>query len=727
MSILFESLCSHLVKRIQVVVVLLLGPSQAYGFNVYSLGGTEGNPWSAALSFQPGEYTVVDAQGTVTDLGRVRSPSTYATWQETLTVTVDSLGGQWLRPFFVADTLNLAQDGVRERIQRGHFDNLTASSRCRDISAAVQRMRPMVDGDPNTAAFFLASGSEDPGIKMGIFAQNMILDLGADYLIHRVRFFPRLGRENPRLDRLLADMKPPVLDEEILAEADFSVNFLPWFEVAGASHSAGFPEECRPAVGRWTGIGWFLTIPWGRYGTEVNDSRFTILDRDTENLDVVVDIRFPVRPLQWIALRPLFPTRNWEIAEFQVFGQGYVPRAVFTSAVLDFGEPVVWGKIRWQGVRDDLAQVAIRTRSGTDSDPERYWQKTPVPGEWRELTHEDYERTPDYERRVTRDEEHWSLWSVPYPWEWGLRDPGQAAHGWEDGTPNLSPGPAQYLQVQIVFLSPPRAAGRLQTLEWQFSRPSAREVIGEIWPIEVERTARTPFTYKVLPTLFDGDRGFDRLEIFTLTRVDTVRSVKVDKWEVIDAFPPRILDDRIVVGFPRLQGDGDTAKLIEVAFDARVVLYGTEFQGWVFDSQANEVKQLITAGDADEAYPGNTLRVRTDPLDAALLTPVEVIPNPFTPNGDGINDQVHFHFQIHDVTSPRMLSVRVYDLAGGLVRQMTERSVVRGVFGEGAKEPMWDGLDSRGQRVPPGVYLYRIVLDTDTGREERVGTLSVVY
>ena len=136
----------------------------------------------------------------------------------------------------------------------------------------------------------------------------------------------------------------------------------------------------------------------------------------------------------------------------------------------------------------------------------------------------------------------------------------------------------------------------------------------------------TAFTYSVLPTFDRDTQGFDRLEIFTLTRADTVRSVRVDGVEVSDQFPPEIQADRILVALPRLQGGDDTFKLVEVEFDARVVRYGTEFQGWIFDSQGTGVKQLIEPGDATVDFPGNALGVRPAGLGDALLTQVSVFP-----------------------------------------------------------------------------------------------------
>lgn len=704
------------------MVLIFLAPG-TYGFNVYRLGGEGGNSWEATLSYEPGVYWVVGTNGTTTEEGRLQSPTIYPTWNDTLVEWVDSTGGEWLRPVWIPDTLNLARNGVRNRVQRGLSDNLATSGGCIDNRGEVDAIKPVFDGDPKTAAFFFASPAENPETRMGYFVQNVVVDLGTNYPVKRIRFFPRLGRDNPKIDEILERMAPPRLRKEELAEEDFSTNFLAWFEIGGANSIRNFADNCF----------WQTDAsPWFQWVSHTarhpnSDPRWTILHKDEENLDVVVDLHFPVQLFQWVTFRPLFPLRNWEVAEFQVFGAGYIPRTVYTTAVLDFGENMAWGKIRWKGELDEGARVLIRTRSGTSPDPSRYWLATSIPGEFREGSREEYKRAPSSDRKIALDERHWSFWSSPYPWEVGLKDPDTAEHLWLDGSPILSPGPSRYFQIQVVLLSTLTGAGRLQDLEIQFSRPVAQEVVGEIWPLEVSRTKSATFTYSVRPTLFEQDPGFDHLEIFTLTRADTVRSVKVNAVEVRAQYPPQILEDRILVEFPRLQGDPDTGKLIEVIFDARVVRYGTEFQGWIFDGAGRGIKQLVKPGDASLAFPGNALGVRTEPLSAALLTQVTVSPNPFTPNGDGINEVAQFFFELHEVTVPRELSLRIYDLTGKRVRQFGKIPVVRGLFGGNPQDSAWDGMDEQGRKVNPGIYLYRLSLYVDGGTEERVGTLVVAY
>ena len=695
---------------------VLLAGAPAEGYNVYGIGAQQPNPWAAAISSDPGEYIVAGRDGLGTRRVAVGTETSYPTWSDTLAVAVDSTGGPWLRPFFLPDTLNLAEDGVRDRIKHGILYNIAISG-CNNIASAVVVVRPIFDGDPKTASLFRASATEDPAQRAQFYVQNTIVDLGADFPVNRVRFFPRIGRENPKLEEILDGMGPPRLRPEDLGEQDFSLNTLRSYEVSVAPRSAGFAGSCF-----WRNRPWFRRIAWSN---PQPDPQLTLIRRERENFDVVVDIRFPTRPLQWIAFRPVDPIANWEMAEFQVFGEGFVPRAVYTTAVLDFGEPMAWGRIRWRGQADPEARIILRTRSGSDSDPERYWIPGVIPGVDDELTRQEYDRA-DIGSRYTTPDENWSFWSAPYAWEDGLRDTTASPESWLDGTPIRSPGPARFLQLQMVFESPLRQAVRLQDLEIQFDRPSAARVVAEIWPLDVARTEAATFTYSVLPTLEDG-QGFDRLEVFTLTRIDTIRAVRVDGAPIDFTGAAEIADDRFVVSLPPLRDARDSFKLIEVDFDSDVVRYGTRFDGWIFDSEGGGVRQQVTEGDATAEYPGNALGVRTSDLGDSPLASVQAWPNPFSPNGDGINDVAFLQFRVHELSEPRRLTVDIHDLAGRRVRRLEELEVLRGLSGGSIPTPEWDGRDDAGRVVAPGLYLYRIHLDTDASTRVRSGAVAVAY
>jgi gliding motility-associated-like protein len=91
---------------------------------------------------------------------------------------------------------------------------------------------------------------------------------------------------------------------------------------------------------------------------------------------------------------------------------------------------------------------------------------------------------------------------------------------------------------------------------------------------------------------------------------------------------------------------------------------------------------------------------------------VTVRPNPFTPNGDGINDQTVFDFSSFDISHP---TLKLFNIAGRLIRSL-EPSRPRQEF-------YWDGLDDDAQLVPPGLFIYIIEED---GRKIESGHVAMV-
>ena len=159
-------------------VLLAAMASQASAFNVYKIGGEAGNPWQTALSFEPGTYAVLDGEGSAVETRPVGSNVVYPTWEDTLYEIVE--GGAWMRPFFVPPDLNLAHPDARTRIARGISNNITTSGSCSNISTQLVQVAPMFDGDPNTAAFFNVSTSENSGIQSRLYVQDSIVELGVN-------------------------------------------------------------------------------------------------------------------------------------------------------------------------------------------------------------------------------------------------------------------------------------------------------------------------------------------------------------------------------------------------------------------------------------------------------------------------------------------------------------------------------------------------------------------
>jgi len=204
--------------------------------------------------------------------------------------------------------------------------------------------------------------------------------------------------------------------------------------------------------------------------------------------------------------------------------------------------------------------------------------------------------------------------------------------------------------------------------------------------------------------------------------VQQVASVSIDGDPLdLDEFVPDIQADRVILSFPALQGEGDSFKQLEVSFEVPVLRYGTEFRSWVFNSQdPDQIRQQVGAGNATFRYSGNVLSVAT-PLQGDLLVDLETSSPVITPNGDGFNDVLTLNYKLRQLTLARPVTVRIYDLAGRLVREVDPESSRSGVF-----EQRWDGLDNDGNLVAPGSYLYDVTLSAEV-EERRTGVIGVTY
>ena len=165
----------------------------------------------------------------------------------------------------------------------------------------------------------------------------------------------------------------------------------------------------------------------------------------------------------------------------------------------------------------------------------------------------------------------------------------------------------------------------------------------------------------------------------------------------------------------------DSFKQLEVVFDVPVLRFGTEFSSWVFNSEdPDKIRQQVRPGNATFRFSGDVLAVKT-PVGGDLLVDVEVGPNPFTPNGDGLNETLAISYKLREVAVDRPVSVHIYNLAGRLVAELPPMPSRSGRF-----QQEWNGNDANGQQVAPGIYLYELLLDVEKS-ERKMGFVSVAY
>ena len=150
--------------------------------------------------------------------------------------------------------------------------------------------------------------------------------------------------------------------------------------------------------------------------------------------------------------------------------------------------------------------------------------------------------------------------------------------------------------------------------------------------------------------------------------------------------------------------------------------YGTTFDARVWDSdRLLEVPQPVNPGDATAEFEGNRVSVTTSAREQSLLQ-VSVDTEVVTPNGDGVNDSAILVYEILEITGTALVRVDVWDLSGRRVRQLH-----KGRDGIGRYPVSWDGRDDSQNLLPPGVYPYRVSMETDRDVVEKVGLLHVAY
>ena len=454
----------------------------------------------------------------------------------------------------------------------------------------------------------------------------------------------------------------------------------------------------------------------GSYGgVDPGRSVFSIVENTQDSIEAV----FPtMRATEVGLLITVTTSRNMEIAEVEIYGEGFVNRASYVSKMFDLEEPAILGEMRWQGRKDPQARIDIHSRSGKTLDPNMYWRNT---GRGDELSRFDengklldakgYAGLKTGEAaEITYDIENWSFWSPPYEFADSL------------GTPVISPSPNNVFQFRVDFQPDALQGGEVDFVEFSVTKPPlAQNVVGEVYPPEVPLGEVSQFTYAISPTMTPDHSGFDQIEIatpFGFAGVDSVRATGLVDWSVQVESPDSTLFS--VKLSPRREA-GDLGGPIEVYFRAPVLRYGTPFDGWIRDSDRPlELAQRINPGNAAPEFVSETLSVRTS-LSPRLLADLLVEPRVFSPNGDGVNDISRFSLNLLQVTENVPLRLEIFDLSGRLLHHQ------EGLHESGRFSFSWNGRDNQQALIAPGLYMYRIVVEAKNGVDQQTGTIAVVY
>ncbi|MBT4498851.1 MAG: hypothetical protein HOC74_14075 [Gemmatimonadetes bacterium] len=331
------------------------------------------------------------------------------------------------------------------------------------------------------------------------------------------------------------------------------------------------------------------------------------------------------------------------------------------------------------------------------------------------------------------------------------------------------PAGRPFFQLQVKLTSEdPHSATFVSNLRFELEfQTAAYEIKAEIVPaVDLTAGIDTTLIYAMRSHLEPNNVGFNRLRINTPTRVTGVEKVEfgyggltgLRRREAVEFREWARTDSFFAVGFPtidqsRMEGD---SLVVLVHFRARVLDLRTDFRGQVFldtlkaraRTEFNDEGMLIIGGRTHQGATIDTVRVLPQHIESGdvldfsptlsdrnslqVLTSIEqqieeviarvrLRPNPFTPNGDGINDELTISYDVLRVTRPVPVTVGIFDLSG---RQVGGFENLRQV---GEYTEVWDGTRRGRDIVPPGIYMMKISAKTDTGEFSLTRLIALAY
>ena len=397
---------------------------------------------------------------------------------------------------------------------------------------------------------------------------------------------------------------------------------------------------------------------------------------------------------------------NGDMSELVVIPTGHVAKVEIESDFIDLGDYAgdqrakqILG-ISWDAIQPEGTQLEVRTRTGFQlTDQITYYslsgEKLEDEAAWLNLNK--FLRGDPDTSIVAGDD--WSPWSVPYTADDRF----------------LSPSPRRFLQVQLILSSDePSLAPTVRSLDVEFIDAIIRGVEAEISPKQAEVAVPTTFTYKLWGD-FNEPASFDRLLFRTPSRADeTSLVVRVGGADRDDFTVEKITSDSLVVLLA--EPITDAQDTVEVDMRVQISQNPTIFSAFVGQQEQPELWQEIAAtGRVPRATQVFLPAVPTE-----LINDVEVYPRVVTPNGDRVGDQGEIRM--------RILNVEVEPEVGVYAIDGTRIALLEGELSpDGRLVYTWNGRGKSGEVVAPGLYLYRIDLDTQKNEQQVVRSVGLAY
>jgi hypothetical protein len=364
------------------------------------------------------------------------------------------------------------------------------------------------------------------------------------------------------------------------------------------------------------------------------------------------------------------------ISEIEVYGLGYLPSGTYVSKVIDVGQPVNWGYAKWDVDLPDETFVIFQFRTGGGRNVDESWSN------W----------SPPIEIASGRNLKNYSSFRVYEP--------------------------RRFIQFKITLITNSTETPVVKKLTIVYQKKLvARMALVQVEPRTVPILRRVELSYIIDLKFDENSLGIDTLVIQTPSPC-FVSSVSLDGNPINYVYSPDPYEIKIAFS----QTIRMDAKLV-VKFNATLYLDKNEFPGAVISASAGWNPQFVDVGRENGV---ERWTVFTSNVPERLISFLEVEPNPFSPNGDGLNDNVKISFYLSNLIEARPLKIHIYDLTGKLIRTIHDAPSIASAY-VGTNAFLWDGRDNSGRPVRPGVYLLRVAIESDNGGEVEYRTITVVY
>ena len=435
--------------------------------------------------------------------------------------------------------------------------------------------------------------------------------------------------------------------------------------------------------------------------------------------------------LEWLTQPGGTAGLSVNVAEVQVFGEGYQPEVTLTSDLIRLRGSRNLFAIEWDADTPPGTEVALQTRTGARLDTAFHYFRI-VGEDTLEIVKE-----TEAEAKKTYDKlklgkgpivpelvaaGDWEPWSEPYT------DP--------EGSAITSPSPREYLLVRATLRSDdPHTRAALKSIRLSFDSPVARRLVGELTPglVEVLGEVR-PYVLDVAVDTLTA--GFDELLVrppagMQLTYDGTIYAGKESELAetadmsglALSAVETLAEGDSLHLSFPAIERSDDVER-IRLEFTGTLFSAGGRLHASLRRSESGQgAWQRV-----DEKVPRFSLTVLATTQSNDLFKDLTIDPPVLTPNGDGVNEELTLAFTVLLAAPNTAVKAEIFDLSGRLVA----RRIEVGEVSAGPLEIAWDGRNQDGDLVPPGVYAVRLGVDGDTGdtalsSRELLRTIAVAY